>query len=108
MGKYNLLLGEKIKLLRKKKNLTQESLAEKVCRSKNHISKIEQGNANPPVSLIFDIAEALNVKPYELFVFNKYSNTELKNFDVKKEICSITDKNLLNTLYKIMEVLKEN
>lgn len=108
MGKYNLLLGEKIKFLRKKRNLTQESLAEMVCRSKNHISKIEQGNANPPVSLIFEIADVLNVKPYELFVFNKYSNAGLKNIDIKKEICSITDKNLLNILYKIMEVLKEN
>ena len=104
---YNLLLGEQIKRFRRKNNLTQENLAELVSRSKNHISKIEQGIANAPISLIFDIALALNVEPYELFVFDKYSKIFIKNIDVKKELSLIKNKSMLNKLYLISKILIE-
>ena len=40
MDKIKHLLGENIKHIRKKQNITQENLAELVDRSKKHISKI--------------------------------------------------------------------
>jgi transcriptional regulator with XRE-family HTH domain len=70
-------MGERIKQLRKSKRITQEELAVRVNRSKNHISKIETGVANPPVSLIFDIAVALDVTPDVLFMPDFVSDVAL-------------------------------
>ena len=80
MKNYKIQLGEKIKLLRKSKGITQEQLAEMVNRSKNHISKIELGKANPPISLIFEISSALKIYPVELFNFSNYPHN--KNIDL--------------------------
>ena len=90
MNKYSELLGHRIKYLRKEKNITQERLAEIINRSKNHISKIELGLTNPPISLVFDIAQALNVHPHELFIFS----------DV--EYSFMNDGNYLDELKKII------
>ncbi|MCM1265656.1 MAG: helix-turn-helix domain-containing protein [Candidatus Gastranaerophilales bacterium] len=104
MNNYRLLLGEKIKRLRKEKFLTQERFAELVNRSKNHISKIEQGLANPPLSLLLDIANILQVHPCELFNFDDYLLT-LTKINIKNEFDSIKDKKHLEILYKIHKVL---
>ena len=45
-------LGEKINELRKKKQLTQEMLAERLCVSPQAVSKWERGVANPDLYLI--------------------------------------------------------
>ena len=84
MKNYKIQLGEKIKLLRKSKGITQEQLAEMVNRSKNHISKIELGKANPPISLIFEISSALKIYPVELFNFSNYPLN--KNIDLSQNL----------------------
>lgn len=104
MDNYRFLLGAKIKFLRQEKHITQEVLAELVNRSKNHISKIEQGVANPPLSLLLDIANVLNVHPFELFNFD-ISLTNPKNVNVKKELYAIKNKKILKLIYKIYKVL---
>ena len=103
MENYKILLGEKIKLIRKQQHITQETLAELVDRSKNHISKIELGTANPPINLVLEIADALHIEPVELFNFNKYTYT--KNIDFKKEFEKIEDKKRLHVLFKIHKIL---
>lgn len=104
MNKYNILLGQKIKILRKRCGYTQEKFAELVNRSKNHISKIELGTANPPVSLIFDIANVLGIEPHELFLFHKSLECH-KNIDFKKELNRIENKKHLKQLFQIYKIL---
>jgi putative transcriptional regulator len=104
MVDYKILLGEKIKLIRKQQHITQETLAELVDRSKNHISKIELGVANPPINLVLEIANALHIEPVELFDFNKYSST-IKNIDIKQEFNKIEDKKRLQVLFQIHKIL---
>lgn len=97
---YKILLGKKIKKLRITKKITQEELAELVNRSKNHISKIELGNANPPLELLIDIANALSVNLHELFNFYNFKNW---NVDIKKEFEDV----LLNSSEKHLRILYE-
>ena len=54
-------LGEKINELRKKKQLTQEMLAERLCVSPQAVSKWERGVANPDLYLIPKLAEVFNI-----------------------------------------------
>lgn len=62
-------LGLNIALYRKKKNMTQADLAEKVNISRTHMGNIEAPNIVKPISmeLAFDIADALEVPVSALF-----------------------------------------
>lgn len=52
-------IGEKIKRLRIKNNLTQEELADRSELSKGFISQIERDLASPSISTLFDILQCL-------------------------------------------------
>lgn len=106
MNNPKVLLGEKIKCVRALRGLTQEQLAEIVDRSKNHISKIEQGLANPPLELLINISDALSVKLSDLFDFegSRESNIDFKT-ELKKIVATASDKHL-KLLYKIHTDLK--
>mgnify|MGYP000994307560 FL=1 len=56
-------IGRKVAFYRKLRNLSQESLSEKIDKSRSYISKIEAENSEMEFSLdiLFDIADALNV-----------------------------------------------
>jgi transcriptional regulator with XRE-family HTH domain len=59
------LLGERIRALRKEKNIKQEKLAELVDKATEHISFIERGERAPSLELLLDLARVLNVPlPY--------------------------------------------
>lgn len=57
------LIGIRITIKRKEKNLSQEELAEIIGFSKNHISNIERGKNIPTVPFIFKICNALGETP---------------------------------------------
>ncbi len=63
----NKKLGQKLKKARKNSGITQEQLAEKVGMHYTSISRIETGDANPPVQTINKIAKALKIPLSELF-----------------------------------------
>ena len=65
-------LGEKIKSLRKQKNISQEVFANYLGVSFQAVSKWENGNTMPDVSLIPAIASFFGVSTDELFDFNLY------------------------------------
>ena len=77
-----MTIGERIKQLRKKNDLTQEKLADFLCVSYQAVSKWECGLSSPDLALIVPLAKLLNVTTDELLgVFpenedNRY--TELK------------------------------
>ena len=104
MDKIKRLLGENIKHIRKRQNITQENLAELVDRSKNHISKIEQGLTNPPLDLLISISNALNVPLKELFDFSKFDDN-LSAEEISKTLSSISDKKQANLLFEIYKLI---
>ncbi len=59
-------LGNKIRTLRLKDNLTQEDLAYKAGIERSYMGKIERGEGNPSFKKLIDIANALNVNPKDL------------------------------------------
>ena len=60
-------IGIKIKELRKKKDMTQEKLAEYLNVSFQAVSKWETGAASPDLSMIVPLARLLDVTTDELF-----------------------------------------
>jgi len=65
----NQLLGNRIRRLRKRSDLTQEKLAEKVRMTTTEIGYIEIGKHFPKPENLQKIANALNVKVRDLFPF---------------------------------------
>ena len=61
-----MTIGEKIKELRKKNDLTQEKLADYLCVSYQAVSKWECGLSSPDLSLIVPLAKLLHVTTDEL------------------------------------------
>ena len=66
-----LRIGKKILMLRKEKNITQEELALKVGVSAGAVSKWENGNSMPDISLLAPIARALDTTIDNLFSFER-------------------------------------
>lgn len=68
------LLGDNVQKLRKKNNLTQIDLAEKVGISQKHLSDIETGTKFPSAGIIEKLSQELNVQVYQLFGGSDTSN----------------------------------
>ena len=62
------LFGEKLKELRKSKNITQEQLEHLSGFDLSQIGRIERGVINTSISHVFKLAECLGVSPHEFFL----------------------------------------
>lgn len=63
------LLGTAIKTLRTEQKLTLQEVADAADLSRAHIWELEQGRSdNPRVSVLCQLAGALNVSPTHLFI----------------------------------------
>lgn len=60
------LFSQNVRQLRLDAGMTQEALAERCSRYKKQISKIEDGTAKVNLSMIYALAQALNVDPSTL------------------------------------------
>lgn len=69
--KILLLLGKRIKTLRKIQGISQNQLAFESGIRINQIGRIERGEINTSITSLFSIAFALNVNPAELINFDK-------------------------------------
>ncbi len=67
--KFIRAFGERIKNLREKAGLTQESLSYSSGLTVNQIGRIERGEINTTISSVMAIAKALKIKPSVLFDF---------------------------------------
>ena len=61
----------KIKEYRAKKNITQESLANKVGVRRETIVHLENGKYNPSLRLAYKISKELNAKIEDIFIFSE-------------------------------------
>lgn len=76
-------LGEKIRQLRKLRELTQEQLGEKAGISYKFIGEVERGTVNPSLDSLIGISQALDVNVKELFpsendLVTEFSHEELQ------------------------------
>jgi len=60
-------LGLRIKQLRAALGVTQEELADRSGMFRTYMSRIESGVANPTVTMLYAVADALEVRVQELF-----------------------------------------
>ena len=101
------LLGQRIKQLRKKQNLTQFALGEKIGIDQRQIAYIEGGNCFPSLKTLNKFSDAFNCQMKDLFDYG-YDTTGM---DLRKAITekatNLNDKNL-NLYYQLLMFLENN
>lgn len=95
-------IGEKIKTLRKAKNISQESLANVLGVTFQAVSKWETGTTAPEISLIPPLASFFGVSIDELFDYNMWENER-----TIEDICRKAAKLIENDASAADEMLKE-
>ena len=96
-------LGKKVASLRKKNNLTQESLAEKIGVTRQTISKWELGETSPDIKQAKLLAAEFNISLDEL-VNNNINNVLMKKVSNTEHLATITIK-MLKVIGIILSVL---
>ena len=84
-----MIVGHKLRKLRKEYKITQEMLSYFCGVSRNSISAIERGKNKPTLKVAFNIARFFNLSIEDVFIQNSK-----KNNNIKKEIQKCLD--LLN------------
>ena len=59
-------IGERIKLLRESRNMSQRDLADSIHISPSFLCRIENGSSMPNIDCVCDIAKALNCTPQDV------------------------------------------
>ena len=95
--------GEKIKRLRKKRNLTQEELAEMINIAPRNLSKIEVGANFVTAETLEKLLAALNVTTEELFANDHIKDNKELLSEIYNQLDSIkNDSSKLETVYKMV------
>ena len=107
MAILSKLLGQRIKELRKRNNLTQAQLSEIIDMEATNLCKLENGGQLPKEENIEKIAKALKVNLGDLFDFGHLKPlTSIEN-ELIDIIKNATSKEL-KLYYKLITVVKEN
>ncbi len=101
--KYQELINNGIKNLRKNHGLTQEEFAEKIDISIQGLSNIERNRYQPTAETIDKICNVFKITPYEL-ILPKAEDSEdiIKNITLMLNRCT---KRQLKKIYKIIDIL---
>ncbi len=59
--------GEKVRQMRENRGITQQELALRTGMSRNQVSRIERGEINTSISVVFELAKGLECEVGELF-----------------------------------------
>lgn len=96
----NLIVGSKIRILRKNKNLSQEQVADYLCISQSAYARMESGESHSWANHIFKICKIFEVSPSELFNENNVDSISEKAIEQYEE--KIRElKQVINDLKKV-------
>lgn len=112
MDNISKIVGDRIRILRTEKGLSQEELAHRAGVSTSHVGKLERGEKNPSLSSIEKVINALEITFEDLFKyiqpsFGDTDNTTLSLLINKLATLNIDDQKLmlehLDSLFKLMK-----
>jgi transcriptional regulator with XRE-family HTH domain len=98
-----IMVGRRIKELRKARGLSQEALAEKMDGHPKYLGSVERGEQNPTIEFLMKLASALKVDLVSLFDYQwqRMSETELK-----RKLHAMVEKADLERLRELLALMK--
>lgn len=103
MDKDKILIGRKIKEIRKKNKLTQENFCEQIGIEPSSLSNIENGKSFPSMQTILKIMEKFNAKPQDFFNFEYLKDEE----SLEEEIIEIIKRQPYDKKQIIFRIIKQ-
>jgi transcriptional regulator with XRE-family HTH domain len=76
-----VLLGRRVRQLRKKKGVSQEAFAASIKLDRSYFGSVERGERNVSIENICIIAEGLGVPPAALLMFDKLPKPNARRSD---------------------------
>ncbi len=98
-----VMLGRRIKELRKARGLSQEALAEKMDGHPKYLGSVERGEQNPTIEFLMKLAVALKVDLVSLFNFQWQKMSEV---ELKRRLDAMVEKADLERLREILALMK--
>ncbi len=94
--------GNKLKELRKKNDLSQSALAEKIGVDEKYISRLETASSTPSFSMIVKLSGALSIEPKMLFTFDYMRPKDELINDIMIKLKKTSESNV-QLIYKMVE-----
>lgn len=95
-------IGQRIKRIRKEKNLTQENLAEMLDISTEHLSRIETGSYRPSLTLIEKLSEILATDEQTLMFGNTSETNSSSQLSDKIDCLSEDEKKAVSIIIDLI------
>lgn len=106
MNTRKLLLGARIKELRKRVGLSQDQLAEKVGIESKYLSRIEVGKRHPSLDALERIADSLQVEMKDLFDFLHHDNDVTNLLGIEKALAGASVEEM-RLVYKLIKAVRQ-
>lgn len=97
-----ILLGKKIREYRKRSNLTQFQLAERLGIDDKHLSRIELGKNMPQANTIVKLAEVFRIDIKDLFEFSHLKSSDEVRKDLDNILKTLSDEQII-LIYKYVK-----
>lgn len=111
MATNNISIGQKIKVIRKRKGYTQAALSELINRSPTYISYIESGFKSMSLDTFVSIANALNATADELLEDSLENTVKVSNHEFAAILSDCSDyekKVLFDVVSATKQSLRDN
>lgn len=102
---FRKLIGERVRYYRNLKNLTQEQLAEIMEFNTKSISLLENGHNYIALNKVPKLCKALEIEPYQLFIFDKRNSKSLTIQADIHELLDTMDNKKLKLAYNLIYTL---
>lgn len=103
MQDIKVLVGQRIKTIRKNKKLTQEQLAELIGIEPQSLSYMETGKFSPSPDTLQKLGEVLGVRPYEFYYFEDVTEKEMEQVVIG---ALKNDKKFLKLVYNFYKTIQ--
>lgn len=90
-------VGEEIRRVRMKMNMTQKEFGEMIGKSESQVGAYETAKTAPSVDILFRIAEVANVPPEELLV----GAPEKNGWDLEMRVYNLEDRKSIMTILAV-------
>lgn len=93
--------GQRVRIIRQKRNLSQEELAEKIDIAVNNMGKIERGESFVTAVTLEKLASVLDVKVEDFFRFDNFVSIDEMKKELNPENMSDDEIRQLYRFYKL-------
>ena len=101
------LFGEKVRVLRKTKNWTQERLGEEAGLHNTYVGSVERGEVNLSLDNVEKLSKALGNEPAELFKFHSATVSVSARERILMELEGVLENRSGKTLERILRIVRD-